>query len=245
MAALQTLFRSGRAKGGAPPVLRDTDSDWRLLGAEEPHWGVLTAPEYRQDRLDGAALETFYASGRQDAEWLAGLVESASGRPVRGGRALDFGCGVGRITEAMLDFADEVTGVDVSPGMLAHACARSGRVAYAEALPDGVFDWVNSYIVLQHIPPARGLAYVGELLDRLAPGGALTLQLPFAWKAGLDFDPVVAAETAPEGSVVVYTYDLNVVLELLWAKGLRRHALAPTDHGGVYGFVIAGRRDAA
>ena len=248
VASLRALFRSVRAmvsaREDAQLTLRDTDADWRLIGAEEPFWGVITAPEHRRDQLTPETLERFYETGRHDVEGFAELVQRASGRPLKGGRALDFGCGVGRVSEAMLDVADEVTGVDISPGMLETVRARSGRVTYLEALPDGEFDWVNSCIVLQHIPPARGLQHLRALLDRLAPGGAVTIQLPFAWEPGRSYDPSEAI-TAPAGAMVVYEYDLNAVFEALWTRGVRRHALAPTDHGGVYGFIIAGRRDAA
>ncbi len=34
------------------------------------------------------------------------------------GKALDFGCGVGRLTQALADYFNEVAGVDVSPTMV-------------------------------------------------------------------------------------------------------------------------------
>jgi len=43
------------------------------------------------------------------------------GRPLRFGRALDFGCGPGRVTRALAAWFDESVGVDVSPVMIAEA----------------------------------------------------------------------------------------------------------------------------
>jgi 2-polyprenyl-3-methyl-5-hydroxy-6-metoxy-1,4-benzoquinol methylase len=49
---------------------------------------------------------------------------------------------------------------------------------------DGAFDFVHSFIVLQHIPVARGELIVRQLVKRLAPGGVAALQLPFARRCG-------------------------------------------------------------
>ena len=44
----------------------------------------------------------------------------------RYGTALDFGCGIGRLTPALLELADQVVGVDPSQGMLERACRDYG-----------------------------------------------------------------------------------------------------------------------
>ena len=88
--------------------LRDTDSDWRKIGAEQPFWGVLSGEQYRTENLTDDALAEFYASGHAD---IAAVVERATRllgawpAPVR---ALDFGCGVGRLVFAMARHATEV-----------------------------------------------------------------------------------------------------------------------------------------
>ena len=223
--------------------LRDTDADWRKIGAEEPFWGVLTSPDHRMDAITPEGIERFYRIGREEIATHAGLIAQASGTPPQGGAALDFGCGVGRLSEAMAAIADEVVGVDVSPGMLETARRRSGKVTYVEEIPDRGFDWINSSIVFQHIPPERGLAILDTLLSRLNMGGAVSIQLPFAradWR--LQARQVDAPEP-PEGVMTMHDYDLNAVLRRLWLRGVRRHVLSPTDHDGVYGFIIAGRRE--
>ncbi len=40
----------------------------------------------------------------------------------------------------------------------------------------GRFDFVNSHLVLQHIPVRRGLVIIDALIDRVAPGGGFHLQ---------------------------------------------------------------------
>ena len=96
---------------------RDTDADWRELGATQPYWGVLTHPDYRTENLTPANLEAFYASGGQYIGDVVRSLKAATGKQA-GGRALDFGCGAGRLAEAMTKYARSVTGFDISPGML-------------------------------------------------------------------------------------------------------------------------------
>lgn len=224
--------------------MRDTDADWRKIGAEEPFWGVLTSPDHLREALTPEGIERFYRIGREEIGLHAHLIGQVSGMSPQGGCAIDFGCGVGRLSEAMAAIADDVIGVDVSPGMLETARRRSGRVRYVETIPDEAFDWINSAIVFQHIPPERGLSILDRLLSGLTMGGAVSIQLPFAradWRLEAQ-----RAETAepPPGAMTMHDYDLNAVLRILWTHGVRRHLLSPTDHDGVYGFIIAGRREA-
>jgi len=91
-------------------------------------------------------------------------------------RVLDIGCGTGRHTIRLAKAGNRVTGIDLSPGMLAVAREKlSGLdVALIEGdvllapLPD-VYDAVVTALVLEHIAePAAFFARVAELL---VPGG--------------------------------------------------------------------------
>lgn len=233
---------------------RDTDADWRELGETQPYWGVLTHQDYRTENLTPETLEAFYASGVAYIGDIVERLERATGvRPK--GRALDFGCGAGRLTEAMAAHVDEATGYDISPGMLAEARKRSGKAQYVGELPPGPFDWINSFIVFQHIPPARGMALLRDLLGRLAPGGLVSLHLtvwrdaqhkpraPEGWRKLLA--PLLAARHAKRlraGTIMMYDYDLSAVVEALNQRGVQQMTLVSTDHGGHHGVIILGRR---
>jgi SAM-dependent methyltransferase len=158
--------------------------DWTQLGEADPLWAVLVNRHARGGRWD---LDEFLATGRADVTgtvaWLAAL-----GLPTRWQRALDFGCGVGRLSQALADHADEVVGLDISEPMLevARAIDRTGGrctfvhndVADLRRFPDGHFDLVYSALVLQHLPrPAIDL-YLAELLRVLRPDGTAVVQLP-------------------------------------------------------------------
>ena len=158
---------------------RDTDADWKALGQTDPYWAVLNAPQFRRGVMVANDREAFYKTGRDDVGRFARMIEGFTGRAPQGGRSLDFGCGCGRLTEAMADYVDQAYGYDISEGMVNEARARSGRPVYATVLPDGPFDWINSHIVFQHIPPAKGMEILEQLLERLAPGGAVSLQFAF------------------------------------------------------------------
>lgn len=240
----------------AAVAMRDTDADWRQLGATQPYWGVLTQPDYRTENLTPAALEAFYASGRDDIEGVVGKLAQATGvRP--GGRALDFGCGAGRLAEAMCAYADAVTGYDISPGMLERARARGGRATYTGELPAGPFDWINSFIVFQHIPPERGMGLLADLLDRLAPGGHLSLHVTVWREARLaprdaggwrrlvaPLRALLGRDRPPPGAIHMYDYDLSAVVKLLNQAGVQELTLVSTDHGGHHGVILLGRKSA-
>lgn len=233
---------------------RDTDADWRELGATQPYWGVLTHPDYRTENLTPANLEAFYASGGEYISDIVRKLKAATGKSA-GGRALDFGCGAGRLTEAMTAYAPSVTGFDISPGMLAEARKRGGKATYVDAMPDGPFDWINSFIVLQHIPPDRGLVLIEDLLARLAPGGQVSLHVT-VWREG----PLKEASASgwkrllrplvrrwrvaqlPKGAIRMYDYDLSQVVERLNRAGIGDLTLVATDHGGHHGVILLGMK---
>jgi SAM-dependent methyltransferase len=239
------------------PVERDTDADWKELGRSQPYWGVLSHPDFLSENITPERIEAFYASGRDYiAQTVLQLERHAGARP--SGRALDFGCGVGRLAEAMTDYAGEVVGLDISPGMLELARKRGGKAQYVGELPPGAFDWINSFIVFQHIPPERGMQILEDLLSRLAPGGLVSLQLT-AWRDPQhEFTPPRGLKgrlqeqvhrrflrERPVGQIFMYDYDLSKVVRLLNLAGVEEMGLVSTDHGGHHGVIILGRKTAA
>ena len=104
--------------------------------------------------------------------------------------ALDFGCGIGRVTYALTEHCDTVTGIDVAPAMIRTAQENGFRNKGAQVnfllttelakCPDLTFDLLHSCLVFQHIRPARGFALLRKMLVRLEPGGMLCLQFPYA-----------------------------------------------------------------
>lgn len=112
---------------------------------------------------------------------------AARGIHLVGRKALDFGCGVGRVTGPLADRFEEVVGVDISPVMLELARRHNVRghrcrfllncTSDLSQFSDQAFDFVYSKLVLQHMRPRAVRAYVPEMLRVLRPAGILAFQL--------------------------------------------------------------------
>jgi SAM-dependent methyltransferase len=167
--------------------LADLRAHWERFGTRDPLWAVLTWPGTRYGRW---RREDFLASGRSEidrASSVVGAVAEEIGVPAPANRALDFGCGVGRLTQALAEHFAEVDGVDIADSMLATARswnAHGPRVRYhlnatgdLALFPAGRFDFVYTAHVLQHIEPRFVRRYVAEFLRVLADDGLLLIQL--------------------------------------------------------------------
>lgn len=160
--------------------VRRTYESW---GREDPLYAVLTDHDRRGGEWDP---EEFFRTGQEEVaevlEWVEGL-EVEPGR----GRALDFGAGVGRLTQALGDRFDRVVGVDIASSMLERARQfnrHGSRVQYLlntredlALFGDDVFDFIYSSITLQHIPPRIGRRYIRDFFRVLRPGGAAVFQM--------------------------------------------------------------------
>jgi SAM-dependent methyltransferase len=161
-----------------------TDAFWENAAQADPLWAILSDPMMRGRRWN---LRDFFESGRREISLLDYQLRRL-GRFPPGDRALDFGCGVGRLTQALGRTFPHVVGVDVSPTMvrLAERLNRHGdRVRYVvideprlEGIPSDAFALVYSDIVLQHVEPERAVGYISEFLRVLAPGGVTVFQVP-------------------------------------------------------------------
>lgn len=165
--------------------MADSDEDWRSWGETEPYFGVLADERFQMASL-AENRDAFFTLGRLTVEERLATAERHFG-PFGRHRALDFGCGVGRLSIPLAAHFGEVLGLDIAPAMLAEARANADLMAVGNldlALSDdalsraqGPFDFVMSALVLQHIPVRRGLAILARLLDLTASGGVVSIQL--------------------------------------------------------------------
>jgi SAM-dependent methyltransferase len=163
----------------------DSDSEWRRWGETEPYFGVLADPRFRMETIADSRAE-FFELGRLMVEERLATMERHFG-PFGRRRALDFGCGVGRLSIPLAAHFDEVLGLDIAPAMLTEARANAdsfGVMNLNLALSDDAlrpagapFDLVMSCMVLQHIPVPRGMRMIKLLLDQVGQGGMAALQL--------------------------------------------------------------------
>jgi SAM-dependent methyltransferase len=134
------------------------------------------ADEY-DERIPGNGVvdEIFTDS---EIDFILGKVRSTD-------KVLDMGCGTGRFTIPLAEKVQEVSGLDLSPMMLATARKkladrgltadlREGDMA-ALPFPDASFDVVVSMLALMHIPREDRQQVFHEVARVLKPGGRLLI----------------------------------------------------------------------
>ena len=154
--------------------------DWDDLALVDPFWAVLAADDKRGGGWDPTE---FFATGEADIEQTLATAAQLE-RPALRERALDFGCGVGRLTRALAGRFDEAIGVDVSERMLEHARRLNAdkpnlTFANGERPPSDPFDLVVANLVLQHLPSkALARVYIERLIEAARSDGLVVFQLP-------------------------------------------------------------------
>jgi SAM-dependent methyltransferase len=173
---------------------------WDTLGRKDPLWAVLSQPDKRHNRWD---TREFFRTGEEE---IAALFEDLDGRglAVNRGRGLDFGCGVGRLAQALCGYFDQVDGIDIAESMVdrAQQLNRHGvRCRYhlnvrpdLRLFADAIFDFVYSNIVLQHMAPELAERYIAEFMRVLTPGGMSVFQVPSRYVGIRPFGPDGRAE---------------------------------------------------
>lgn len=156
---------------------------WEDWGRVNPLYAILTDPRYRH----GGDVTEFLESGEGTVEAVMAEIERI-GLRLRRGSALDFGCGIGRLTAPLARRFDRVTGVDVSATMLTrasqlHAGLVNCRFEHNDVddlsrFPDASFDLVLCLYVLQHLESVEAIeSFLAEFVRVLAPTGVLVVQL--------------------------------------------------------------------
>jgi SAM-dependent methyltransferase len=154
--------------------------NWHLFGLRSPVSAI-------DSGLPTDDWGDFFASGERVVVGLLSRLE-ATGISLRGTTALDFGCGAGRLTQALARRFEHVVGVDVAPSMLALAVRFNqypdkcdyvlNKATDLSCFPDATFDFICSLLVLQHVGSKFARGYVAEFVRVLRPGALAVFQLP-------------------------------------------------------------------
>jgi len=221
-------------------TLRDVQRNWDAMGRRNPLSAILTT------RLNWDVGE-FFETGRREVEGLLrDIAELDTGLDM--GRALDFGCGVGRLTQSLADHYEEVYGVDIAPSMIEKAgkLNRHGRrcryVVNGEdnlrVFPDGFFDLIYSNITLQHVKPVHALNYIREFLRTLSRRGITVFHIPSA-KTGrklMDYLPGGAAVLVQRlvlgGAMEMHGIERSVMTGFIEENGGEVLMVKPSDSAG-------------
>src|SRR5690349_18237657 len=134
-----------------------TDRDWRRWARLDPYYAVFSRDEFRS--VNTSTRDEFFETGVKHLNDVLTTLRHHFG-PLNEDSALDYGCGVGRVTIPLAQRFKGVTGIDVSNEMLAEATSNLTKAdthnvtlkSSGDALlADGKqFDLVHCYNVLQH-----------------------------------------------------------------------------------------------
>jgi len=157
-------------------------ADWNERAREDANYYVAFG---RRDQEE----QEFLASARDVVRDLEGEIKRLpSSVPSPARRALEIGCGPGRLMRPMSRHFGEIHGIDVSDEMIAQAQTKLADIPWARAHHAGgsdlaqfasdYFDFVYSYAVFQHIPSAEVVfSYLRETVRVLKPGGFARMQI--------------------------------------------------------------------
>ncbi|HUD47510.1 MAG TPA: class I SAM-dependent methyltransferase [Candidatus Baltobacteraceae bacterium] len=168
----------------------DTDHDWEILANQDPYWAVLTQDRFRTKAMDDTARRDFFLSGEKYVDWVFTMIRDHIDSQFNPATGLDFGCGVGRLILPMSRRCRTAVGIDVSDAMLQEA-QRNCRAEKVEnvslvkgddkcaGLEHG-FDFINSFIVFQHIPCDRGIGLFRRLVELLNDSGVAAIHITYS-----------------------------------------------------------------
>jgi 2-polyprenyl-3-methyl-5-hydroxy-6-metoxy-1,4-benzoquinol methylase len=168
----------------------DTVATWKHFGKEDPYYGVLSDQKYKAENISSEGLNEFFETGRAYVQETLKRINRLYDHDLSTSTILDFGCGVGRLAIPFSLVTNKKTvAIDVSPEILEKAKTHALEIgaqniqfmlSEGKILPDtSKFDFINSYIVLQHIETKTGMAIIQQLLDRLEIGGIMQIQATY------------------------------------------------------------------
>jgi SAM-dependent methyltransferase len=155
----------------------------------------------------------YFVRGR--VRWIQRLLRELGERPKK---ALDFGCGTGGNSAALLKIEgiNEVVGTDISLESLEtarriHNGATNIRFAGLDQIPtDASFDLAFCNGVFHHIPPAQRAAAMAKIGQWLRPGGLFAFWENNPWNPGtryvmsrIPFDRDAITLTPPQSRQLV------------------------------------------
>lgn len=160
---------------------------WARLGREHPYFSVLTSEEFLPENLTDASVDKFWASGNEEAAGIRAILARHGLAKLAALTCVEYGCGLGRVTQPLAKTFKHVDAYDISPPHLAFARERAAGYANIEFhdVTSDIFDTglrpcdvFYSRIVFQHNPPPVISELIRLLLRALRPGGIAIFQVP-------------------------------------------------------------------
>lgn len=171
-----------------PPMrLEHLQENWENYGSTNP----LRAVHASRGDIEWDEAE-FFKTGEDVVESVLATLAELGVDPPRD-RALDFGCGVGRLSLTLARRFDRVDGVDISRPMLDRAEAFRNEFEDIDdasvqfhlntkldlsLFEDRTFSFVLSLVTLQHMKPEFAGKYIAEFCRLADSGGVIAFQIP-------------------------------------------------------------------
>jgi ubiquinone/menaquinone biosynthesis C-methylase UbiE len=179
-------FFCSKQEGFSMKAFQTYVAEWERNAEKDAYWAVLTS--YQQEQT-GWSREAFFNSGKQEIESLMEYAKKSSLPIDFSGNALDFGCGTGRLSQALGTVFNTVCGIDVSAIMIQKAKEAlipsmhniefiHNPVTNLKVFEHARFDFIYSNIVLQHIAPRHQMRYLEEFARVLNKQGWMIVQIP-------------------------------------------------------------------
>lgn len=217
---------------------------WKEIAQVDPYFGVLSHEKYLSSNLDNPTKQAFFETGERHVENVFKIFQQVWPDERHAPQnALDFGCGTGRITLALSQKCTEVTGIDVSPAMIAEAeknqlAQEKKNIQFIVSPGEAPFltetyDYIHSAMVFQHIHPKDGFVILDHLVDHLSPSGLAFIQLNYHTietpmrrlfrKLNFTF-PSIGKVFSPNSTYrfPMFDYDLGQVYSLLQNHRIKR-----------------------
>lgn len=233
------------------------EKEWEKFGQTNPYYAVTTLDEFKEENLNKSAKEIFFQSGEDYTRRIWQVVETHFVSNFAPQNAIDFGCGVGRLTVALAKRCRKITGIDISESML-----KEGRINAANFGLDNVdfkrdgnnllkiqgeFDFIHSFVVFQHINPEIGIEIFEKLVKMLKRNGIGIVH--FAYSKGKttvaqklrfqlyrDFSWLhtvrnIVLRKGNEQFMPMYFYDLNKIFLILQDNDCHNCQVRFSNHG--------------
>lgn len=250
--------------------MRNTNSDWEKLAAENPYWAVLTEDEFKGPATK-ETLASFFQRGERDVDGIINMVSGVFPEfspPFD--TVIDIGCGVGRLLLPMARKAQKAYGIDISQTMrqLANKYATKAGLSNVECVATAEelisrevkADWVSSFIVFQHIEPRNGYFIINDVLQCVKPGGFVSLHIPlfktndqckyfndrvmyFRNDYYYNETVFVDRDTYTHPDIQMYDYNANTILALFHKNEMTRVTIIHDGStSGIHAFYFVGQR---
>jgi 2-polyprenyl-3-methyl-5-hydroxy-6-metoxy-1,4-benzoquinol methylase len=213
-------------------LINHVQTAWEALGADKPHWSVLTNPQFLPDKID-ANVRGFYDTGESSVQILEKAAARAAKELPAGGTCFELGCGVGRVTAYLARRFKHVIASDIS---LPHLKITSDhlksngienvslvKLKSLETLKHiEPFDVFYSVIVLQHNPPPLIYRMLQLILTKVRMGGYVYFQVPVACPDyHFSISDYLASIERGQGTMEMHTLPQTYLFRVLDEKGFR------------------------